>query len=195
MPIEAGSVSVRLGARFEDKDQFDKYDREVEKARAKKAVTAELGGDFKPEAFRAYERALAQTEARTSRRQAFKAQLGADYDPRGVRAYESALRSVERRTSVEAKLKANPTEALRDLAKVERKIADVHREINDPARVDVDTGLAEASSSCSNGRPARRATRSPSRSSAWVEVVVGSASAPSPASAPQQPRQGLASRY
>lgn len=98
MAFDAGEVNVRLGADFTDQQEFDKYDKAIARAEAKKRVEAKLGGEFQPRAFAEYEKALDKAEAKAKRRGAFKAELGGDFNPRAFREYEKALDSASSST-------------------------------------------------------------------------------------------------
>ncbi len=90
MTVNAGEVSVRLAADFSPAD-FEKFDRAIAHADAKKQIEAKLGASFDPSGFTAYTKAVDRAVQRTERRGAFKAALGGEFDARAFNSYEREL--------------------------------------------------------------------------------------------------------
>lgn len=77
--------------------QLSRIDRQVSETRARteKAIKAQLGADFSPAGFAAYEAAVARAKRSASDKRAFKAALGGEFDPRAFNAYQGELTKIE----------------------------------------------------------------------------------------------------
>ena len=76
------------------------YDKKLDEAavKAKKGISATLGGSFNDEAFSKYQQATSRAQRIASDRKAFKAELGANYSAAGFRAYEKDVDRANRST-------------------------------------------------------------------------------------------------